>query len=141
MTKRFVSTFIDRYRMLIEDLFLEGMTQENVADELGVSPQTVSAWHKGIRSPMKAQVAKIAKTFNVNIDWLLGYDVPKAAPENPTEEVAQETDGDLSAPHEQLGSRPGMRFHIDASKNATEQDLLDAAALIEGFKRRRDGEE
>ena len=30
---------------------------------------------------------------------------------------------------------------FDASKGATEQDLMDAAALLERFKRRRDGEE
>jgi hypothetical protein len=34
-----------------------------------------------------------------------------------------------------------MRVLFDASKGATEQDLMDAAALLERFKRRRDGEE
>lgn len=49
--------------------------------------------------------------------------------------------GDLTALREQLRRQPGMRILFDASKGATEQDLLDAAALIEGFKKRRDGEE
>ena len=49
--------------------------------------------------------------------------------------------GDIMALRERLRRQPGMRILFDASRNATEQDLLDAAHLIESFKKRRDGEE
>lgn len=56
-------------------------------------------------------------------------------------EEPQRTNGDLMALRECLRRQPGMRVLFDASNGATEQDLLVAAALLEGFKRRRDGEE
>lgn len=102
---------------------------------LGVSRQTVSAWAKGERSPKQPTIEYIASKFDVNLAWLNGYDVSRQGAPVPN------GNGDLTALREQLRRQPGLRILFDATKNATEQDLLDAAALIEGFKRRRDGEE
>lgn len=48
-----------------------------IAAELEVSKQALSAWRKGIRSPKKSVLLKIAQIYNVSIDWLMGFDVPK----------------------------------------------------------------
>ena len=48
-----------------------------IAAELDVSKQALSAWRKGIRSPKKTVLLKIAQIYNVSIDWLMGFDVPK----------------------------------------------------------------
>ena len=48
-----------------------------IATELDVSKQALSAWRKGIRSPKKTVLLKIAQIYNVSIDWLMGFDVPK----------------------------------------------------------------
>ena len=48
-----------------------------IAAELGVSKQALSAWRKGIRSPKKSVLILIANMYNVGIDWLMGFDVPK----------------------------------------------------------------
>ena len=49
----------------------------SIAAELGVSKQAVSMWKSGARSPKKSVLVKIAKMYNVSIEWLMGFDVPK----------------------------------------------------------------
>lgn len=41
----------------------------------------------------------------------------------------------------QLRRKPGMHILFEAGKSATEQDLLDAAALLDNYRKRREGEE
>ena len=45
-----------------------------IADELGVSKQTVSAWRNGSRSPKKPMLIKLAVMYHVSIEWLMGFD-------------------------------------------------------------------
>ena len=54
----------------------------SIAEELGVTKQAVSMWRSGVRSPKKSVLVKIAQLYNVSIEWLMGFDVPK---ENPPE--------------------------------------------------------
>ena len=48
-----------------------------IAEALGVSKQALSAWKTGTRSPGKKMLFKISETFNVSLEWLMGYDYPK----------------------------------------------------------------
>lgn len=48
-----------------------------IATDLGVSRQTISAWRKGIRSPKKQMLIKMSEKYNVNIEWLMGFDVDR----------------------------------------------------------------
>ena len=48
-----------------------------IAADLGVSRQTISAWRKGIRSPKKQMLIKMSEKYNVNIEWLMGFDVDR----------------------------------------------------------------
>ena len=52
-----------------------GMTQEAVADHLGVSSQTVSKWERGLLSPDIALLPKIALLFKCSIDSLFDMDL------------------------------------------------------------------
>ena len=51
------------------------MTQEAVADYLGVSSQTVSKWERGLLSPDIALLPKIALLFKCSIDSLFDMDL------------------------------------------------------------------
>lgn len=51
-------------------------TDSAIGAALGVSKQTISAWRKGIRSPKRSMLVKIAAYYNVSIEWLLGWDLP-----------------------------------------------------------------
>ena len=61
---------ISRYR---KDL---GLTQEVLADELGITFQAVSKWETGQTIPDTLLLPKLARALNISVDKLLGYDVP-----------------------------------------------------------------
>ena len=69
-----VSTFRERFSILFSE---SEKTVMELAKELHVSYQTVSAWKIGTRSPKAPTVIAIASYFKVNPKWLLGFDVEK----------------------------------------------------------------
>lgn len=48
-----------------------------IANALGVSKQALSMWRHGTRSPKKSVLIKIAKEYDVSIEWLMGFDVDR----------------------------------------------------------------
>lgn len=68
-----VSTFQARFNELIE---ASSVMSAQFAQDFGVSKQAVSAWQNGTRSPKRPTIASIAQYFDVNVSWLMGYDVP-----------------------------------------------------------------
>lgn len=72
-TNQLVSTFQDRFSNLCDSI---GAPDFEIAKGLDVSKQTLSAWRCGTRSPKRPTLETIARYFSVNVDWLLGFDVP-----------------------------------------------------------------
>lgn len=50
---------------------LSGMTQEQLAEKLSVSRQTISKWESGSTSPDLESIIKLSKMFHVSLDDLL----------------------------------------------------------------------
>lgn len=75
-TKEKVATFQQRFKELCDS---NPTTDTALAEKLGVSKQTISSWKSGHRSPKKPMIVSIARFFHVSVDWLMGFDVPKAA--------------------------------------------------------------
>ena len=48
-----------------------GMSQEELADRLGVTRQAVSRWELGSTQPDAPNLLKLSDLFGVSIDWLL----------------------------------------------------------------------
>lgn len=48
-----------------------GMTQQQLADRLGVSKQAVSNWEKGGHQIARTSIESLSDIFNVEIDYLL----------------------------------------------------------------------
>lgn len=61
-----------------------GMTQEQLANALGITFQAVSKWENGISSPDISTLPLLADLFGVSIDQLLGRDVLPEAEERMT---------------------------------------------------------
>lgn len=71
-----VTTFKER----LSDLCAENpMNDTEIARELRISKQTLSAWKCGTRSPKELTIISIARYFGVNVEWLMGFDVEKEA--------------------------------------------------------------
>ena len=51
------------------------LSQEDLAEKLGVSRQSVSKWESGIAYPEMDKVLELCKIFNLNIDELLNQDI------------------------------------------------------------------
>ena len=54
------------------------MTQEQVAEALGVSRQAVAKWESGEAQPDLIKCAALAKLFDVTLDELVNYDSKEA---------------------------------------------------------------
>lgn len=50
----------------------KGISQRKLGEDLGVVNQTISFWETGSREPDLDMLVKIAKYFNIDIDYLLG---------------------------------------------------------------------
>ena len=75
-----VTTFKERFADLFEE---SKKTTTQLAKDLRVSNQTISAWKTGERSPKEPTIISIANYFNVKVEWLLGFDVEREAPKRP----------------------------------------------------------
>ena len=50
-----------------------------LSKELHISNQALSTWRTGQRSPKEPTIVAVADFFNVNVQWLMGFDVVKKA--------------------------------------------------------------
>ncbi len=53
-----------------------GLSQEALAEKIGVSRQAISKWETGEAAPELSKLALLAKTFGVTADWLISEDDP-----------------------------------------------------------------
>ena len=74
MTGEKIKTCQERLVELFDSL---PYTDINIAEKLEVSKQAISAWRSGTRSPKKPTLEAICNRFDVDIAWLMGYDVPR----------------------------------------------------------------
>ncbi|MBQ7374154.1 MAG: helix-turn-helix domain-containing protein [Clostridia bacterium] len=70
-----------------------GLSQEELADKLGVSRQAISKWERGEALPDTANLIALAKLYNVSLDELVGNDnaTKSADDEKKTEDKRQTT--------------------------------------------------
>ena len=71
-----VATFQSRFASLFDE---SEKTTTQLAKELHVSNQTISAWKTGTRSPKEPTILSIARYFGVTVEWLMGFNVKKEA--------------------------------------------------------------
>ena len=57
-----------------------GVSQQKLADYLGVTLQSVNYYINGKREPNIATLIKLAEYFDVSVDYLVGRDVPEEKP-------------------------------------------------------------
>ncbi|MDR0840191.1 MAG: helix-turn-helix domain-containing protein [Christensenellaceae bacterium] len=73
-----------------------GMTQEQLADQLGVSAQAVSKWENDISCPDISILPTLASIFHVSVDMLLGVEPQAAGTPQPAAQEAPEAAGHAS---------------------------------------------
>jgi transcriptional regulator with XRE-family HTH domain len=53
----------------------KGYMQKDVADKLGIAPNTLSGYERDLRSPDSEVLLKLASFYNVTVDFLLGAEM------------------------------------------------------------------
>lgn len=99
-----------------------GMSQQALADALGVSRSAVSMWELGSREPDYETLEAIADIFNVPMSALINGDEP-------------EQDAELWELRETLRRRPEMRTLFSLSKNATTGEVKQTISIIEALRK------
>ncbi len=50
------------------------ISQQTLADEIGVSRRAITFWESGINEPKATYIARLSKFFGVTSDYLLGLE-------------------------------------------------------------------
>ena len=61
----------DRIRLLRER---RGLTQSELAKQLGITRSSVNAWEQGISVPSTQYIVELADIFKISTDYLLGVE-------------------------------------------------------------------
>lgn len=100
-----------------------GLSQKQVAFEIGVAPPQISKWEAGVASPSRKNCVKLAELFNVSVDYLLGNS------DNP-----QEEQDEAWAIRERLRRDPSFRLLFDAAIKTSPEHLRAAAAMLKALE-------
>ena len=75
-TGKQVSNFQERFSQLVDE---SGKSLVQLSKEIHMSNQALSTWRTGQRTPKEQTIIALADFFNVNVGWLMGFDVVKKA--------------------------------------------------------------
>lgn len=88
----FMATFPERLKELRKK---NKLTQQKLADELGVNRVNITRWERGNTEPNLAQLGHIAIYFNTSIDYLTGK-INKEYRETTFQELQKMSDGEIT---------------------------------------------
>lgn len=70
----------------------KGLSQEDIAEMVGVSRQAVSKWENDLTAPDTYNLIELAKIFDVSVEYLaLGGEVEKSQEQNQAKEQSEDT--------------------------------------------------
>ena len=96
---------MELYEKLYELRRASGMSQEELAEKLGVSRQAVSKWESGATQPELSKLIELSKLYNVSVDELLSLEhAQKPQDTAPTAEAPAQSAGE-AVPAEKPGFR------------------------------------
>lgn len=106
-----------------------GLTQQQMAEKLGVSRSAVGMYENGEREPNFETLELIADTFNVDMNYLLG--------KKPTTEVipsAYYLNDDARDIAQFLYENPDYKVLFDASRKVKKEDIAFVKEFLDRFK-------
>lgn len=107
-----------------------GLTQQEVADKLGISRSTIGMYETGAREPDYATLETIADFFNVDIDYLLGRT-------NKTTVLPESTyylNDDARNLAQFMFENPEYKVLFDASRKVKKEDIEFVKQMIDRMR-------
>ena len=66
----------DNFQTRLKELRIEqNLSQQKLAEQIGVTQKAIDFWEKGINEPKASYIIKLAKFFCVSTDYLLGIEL------------------------------------------------------------------
>ena len=100
-----------------------GLTQTELAERLGTSQSSITAWESERREPDFKTIKRLAEFFNIPIGALL-----------PSDDVDDEYVGTVA---ESLHQNPKLKLLFDRSKFLSDSDLDAVLAVVSAIKKER----
>ena len=114
-----------------------GLSQEEVAEKLGVSRQTISKWETDETVPDIYQSKKLAKLYKLSLDELIEFDVDVKEIEEVIKNTNEETEAKINWTNAWSKKYPVLAKYqdkVDISKYALEiRNLLNSLSKDYGF--------
>ena len=110
-----------------------GLTQQQMADKLGVSRSAIGMYENGEREPNFETLELIADTFNVDMNYLLG--------KKPTTEVIPDRnylDDDARDMAQFMYENPEYEVLFDASRKVKKEDIDFVKQMIDRMSNKGD---
>lgn len=108
-----------------------GMTQAELAEKLGLAPNTLSQYETGKREPDMDTLSRLADALEVSVDELLGRERPNKTPSH---------GGELDEYLDMLANRSECRMLFSLAKDARREDVELAVRMIEALRDRDRGD-
>lgn len=99
------------------------LSQQQLAEKLGMSPSGVGMWEQNRRQPDNEAIKKIAQLFGVTTDYLLGNDVK---PNDKNKDLLETISEDLSDPINRV-------LYKKTSELKNEKDKQIVLSVIQGL--------
>ena len=90
----------------------KGLTQEEVAEKLGVSRQTISKWELDETLPDIRQAKSLAQLYHTTLDDLLQYDAQVEEIQRVIRHTSEETQQKVPLHRAPGGAAPGFGIHL-----------------------------
>ena len=114
-----------------------GLSQETVAEKLGVSRQTISKWETDETVPDIYQSKKLAKLYNLSLDELIEFDVDIKEIEEVIKNTNEETESKINWTNAWSKKYPVLATYqnrVDISKYAHEiRKMLNSLSVKYGY--------
>ena len=106
----------------------EKYSQKELGLKLGISPSTIWMYEQNRRSPGKDMLLKIAKVFNVSVDYLLSSDTYNTTSTKENHNYKDVNDI-LKTAKEQLMNTEALLFNGEPASEEAIQSILDAMEM------------
>ena len=80
----------------------KNLTQTELAEQLSVTPQTVSSWERGTKRPSTKRLLELSRFFGVDLNVLIGGEEPNLDTPGDPAETKQKGKPNAPAPHAAL---------------------------------------
>lgn len=128
-----VTTFKERLNDICDET---GRPDVEIAFDMRVSKQTLSAWKLGNRSPREPMIIALANYFGVTTEWLMGFDVPKHEEKKVSALLSSQDQARLEALHQ----NPRLGLLFDRAQDLDAEDIDFMERYVERIMKERDGD-